>query len=856
MAPLFSLLVLKALFARPVARRPWRFIITVLGVATGVASILATMTATRAAVSSLSEGIEEVAGRARLEITQSGGMQESFLSKLRPLARDAVIAPVVEEFAMVPKLKDTIRVLGVDFFIDTQIRSFGAELKGNFSEEILNQALRGEGALVPERLAKELDISIGQKLTILSRSKPVDVAVLGLLRPSKLTSAWNRTILTDINYAQEIFGKNGRVDRIDLLPRGKLTTAQLQQNAKGYLEPGMRLEEPRTRGEQAANMVRALEFNLTALSGISLIVGAVLVATMLATSVVQRRPILALLRSLGATNRQIIAVILFEAFVIGLLGGVVGILGGYGGAQAAIANIRSTISVVVQGVPSSEIELPPTAIPLGLGVGILVSLIAAILPLREALRTPPIQGLRRERPKLLSSRSWMRASAAAVILLISSFVFSQLPPVGDLPYAALLSILALFVCVLVISSPALDAATRFIAKFDKSFGLILRMASAALSAGRTRAAWAAGAVGMAVALAIAITTMVGSFRTTVTDFLNQTIQSDVWIRPATAATGVHVGRLDPEIVNIALQQFGPDVVDPFHETWAFIGNKPVAVCGGEYRVVLRGAGLPFRDGRDPADVFREAIKNNTILINEPLANRFHVREGDLLKLTVPGGFFERRVEGVFYDYSRSEGMMVMDRSDYLSVFPDDGPKDMSLFLNPGESPEAARAKMIELLGGRFRVDILLNREIRSEGMRAFERTFEITRVLELVSRIVSIVAVITVLSALVDERRHDFALVRAVGGAKLQIIGTVVWQGAILGFVSIAGGILFGILGGIVLVKVVNLQSFGWTMRFALPWGDIASVASAVITTCVGAALVPAWLASRGTPRELLREDS
>jgi putative ABC transport system permease protein len=855
MPPPLPRLVILSLFLRPVVRRPWRFIITVLGVAAGVASVLSTIASSRAAVASLRDGVEEIAGRARLEISQPGGLSLELLSRLRPVARDAVIAPVVEEFAMMPRLRDTVRVLGIDPFVDMSIRNIQIDFGRGADEATLEMGFRGEGVFVPERLASELNLTVGQPFPLLARSRPLKLIILGLLRGGGVASAWNRTVVADYESVAEWFGKSGRVDRVDLLPRGQASVESLQKTVMPLLPAGVRVERPRDRAQQTEGMVRALEFNLTALSGISLLVGAVLVATTLATSVVQRRQFLALLRSLGATRTQIVASILLEALTIGLLGGILGVAGGVLGAESAMSRARATFSAVLQGIPATPVTLPPWAVALGLATGIVMSLLAAALPLVEALRTPPLQGLRRERPALMTRGQSARWIAGTILLLVISWGFAQMPPIGGLPYAALLSILALFAVTCSIASPALDAVSRLTSQWHISRFLIVRAAVATLSAGRVRAAWAAGAVGIAAALAISITTMVGSFRTTVADYVQQTIRSDVWIRPTVARTGVHAGRLDPEIVNIAMSELGPGIVDPFHETVAYLGGEPVALCAGVYGVIQKAAGLPFRDGRNPRDVFAQSIREGSIMINEPMANRFHLKEGDLLKLQIPGGTFERRIGGVFYDYSRSQGMVVIDRSDFLKIYPDDGPREIAFFLDPGSDATAVRRRLVELLGGKFQVDILLNREIRRDAMETFDRTFAITRALESVSRIVALIAVVTVLGALVEERMGDFALMRAVGASKFQIARSVVWQGLILGSISILSAVACGVLGGLVLVKVLNVQCFGWTMQFVPPWGEIATIAVSIALTCGAAALLPAWFACRKVPRDLLRED-
>jgi putative ABC transport system permease protein len=209
---------------------------------------------------------------------------------------------------------------------------------------------------------------------------------------------------------------------------------------------------------------------------------------------------------------------------------------------------------------------------------------------------------------------------------------------------------------------------------------------------------------------------------------------------------------------------------------------------------------------------------------------------------------------VFFDYSHQRGMVVIDRNDFLHYYPDDGPQELALFLPPGADPAAARDRLLSALGGRFQVEALLNRELRAEVVAIFDRTFAITRALQAVAAAVAVLAVLTVLFALLGERSRDLALLRAVGGSRGQVAAVVASQAALLGLSGAAGGLATGLAIGLVLVKVVNLQSFGWTLRFLPPWSALAATALLVTVACLLAGLAPALAAARMHPGEALRE--
>jgi putative ABC transport system permease protein len=286
-----------------------------------------------------------------------------------------------------------------------------------------------------------------------------------------------------------------------------------------------------------------------------------------------------------------------------------------------------------------------------------------------------------------------------------------------------------------------------------------------------------------------------------------------------------------------------------------VAGRPVTLGAGAMAVVARRAGLPFRGERDGRAVFLRTVRERGAVVNEPFANRFGVDVGDPIRVEAGGRAIVRTITGVFYDYSRQHGMVVIDLDDYLSVFPDDGPQEIGLFLPAGSDPAVARDRLLAALGGRFLVEAFLNRELRREVVAVFDRTFAITVALQAVAAVVAVIAVLTVLFALVNERRRDLAVLRAVGASRPQVVALVVTEAGLLGLAGVALGMATGALVGVVLVRVVNLQSFGWTLRLLLPASTLGVTALALLLGCLAAGLAPAALAARLMPQEELREE-
>ncbi len=839
----------RALWLRPLVMRPARALATVAGVAVGVASVVSTGLASRAAVASLTDDVRALSAGALLEVTRPGGVAPEVLGDLRELCGEVLAVPVIEGTALVERSGELARLLGVDLLLAHE-EAPGSLATGAGAPESAREALlAGNGCLLSAGAARRLGVGAGDDLALVVHSRPVALEIAALFEPPRFASAWERVLLVDVALAQELLGRS-RLDRIELWPRTEIAPDELAARAARLLPAGHGLAPPASRRAEGAALVRALSFNLTALAGVSVLVGAVLVGTTLATSVVERRGAIALLRSLGASRAQLAFGVWVEAGVVGLLGGAAGVALGSLGARAVLSDVRRSVASVAEEAVAGAVRLEPRWIAAGLALGCLTSLAAACLPLAEALRTPPVQGLRHELPARPGPRSWARRALALALLLAGAGASTRLPHPEGRPVWALLSAGLLLCTLLVLSGPLVELVGGVRAR-----AIPLRLAQAALLGARRRAAWAAGAVGIALALAVSMTTLVGSFRRTVVEWTEESMRPDLFVRPLASETGAAVGRLDPEVVRRAEALFGAENVDPFHQTTARFRGERVTLAGASFDLNVREGGVPFVDGRDSRAVFRAALEERSAVVNEPFARRFGVGRGNSLELATAGGTIEREIAGVYRDFSAHTGRVVLDVGDYLALHPDEGPENLGIFLPPDADVERARAALASDLGGRFALEILDGAELRAEVLSAFERTFAVTTGLQLVASLVAGLAVVLVLAALVRERARELAIVRVLGGSRAQLAGMVVGEAVLLGVAGAAGGLVVGLLVGYVLVAVVNPQSFGWTLRFAPP-ASVLWTAGAVVPACLLAGLAPAWLALRVTPQETLRESS
>lgn len=846
-----------ALFTRPVLRTPLRVLATVLGVAAGVASLVSTVVSSRAALASLTTGVEELAGANTLEVRRDGGLDEGELARLAPLATDAWIAPVVERIVLCPQLGDTVRLTGVDPLVDARVRAAvaapgAAAGSGTSDGAPVVDFLRGRGAYTSAALAREMGLAPGGTIELQVAGRTRAVPLLGTFPAPVGAAALERLVLVDVALAQRWTG--GRLDRIELVPRAGVDAAALEARAAALVDGGCRVGPPARRAAENAGVVRSLEFNLTALSGISLLVGGVLVATTLATSVVQRRRTISLLYALGASRAQIVRTLLLEGACIGLAGGVVGVLLGGASARFLTEGMRLTASTLVTSTRGANAELTWTDALIGVGLGLAAAVAASVVPILEGARTPPIQSLRAEAPAHMSAREFLRAVLLTATFVLLAVVCVRVPPWRELPVPALLGTLCLLGALFVATGPVLDVLGRA-AHARSSWPVTVRLACTGLSAGRRRAAWAAGAVGMAVALSMAIATNVVSFRETLWSWTRSSLHADLAVRPPHASNGLPVGELDSSIV-ARIEEFLPGAdVDPYRASAGSHAGARITIASLRYDVSARRAGSAMADGSDPRVALARARERGEVLVTDAGAHRFGWKTGDEIEFEAGGTSARARIGGVYLDYGDNLGIVLLDEPRYRALVPGDGPSFVDVYLPSGGDVGAARDRLRAALAPEYTVDVLDRDELHASVMSVFDQTFAITRALQAASTLVAILAVLTVLYALVAERSADLALLASLGASPGQVGSVVCVQAGLLGLVGAVGGVATGLVVGWVIVHVVNVQSFGWSLDFVPPWGTYASTVVIVGLACLAAGLVPARRALGGRLREALREE-
>ncbi len=821
-------------------RHPWQGALAVAGVALGVAVVVAVQLANASAERAFTRTAEALAGAATHQLTAgTAGIPEAFYSELRR-AGVRPSAPVVEGFVRGPG-EMPLRVLGIDPWAEAGVRD---SVRNATSAVDAGVWLTGRRSfIVLEEDARRLGVAAGDQLDVEVAGRAHRLAVAAVvLPPDRLTAEGLRdTLIMDIAAAQELLGRVGRLDRIDLvLPPEGLEVA---------LPDGVTLR-PVEAGIQALDeMTAAFRLNLTAFSLLSLLVGALLIYNAVSFSVVQRRPILGRLRAVGVGRGRLFTTILAEGLLLGALGAALGLPLGIALAELLLELVTRTISDLYFVLAVRDVALVPSAVAAALALGVGAAGVAAAVPAWEAASVAPRAALQRSALEG-RARRWAGAAACAGAALAITGAAALLFHAGGLVAAFFGIFLILAGSALVVPWAVARLATAAAAPAGWVAGSAGRMAARGVAAGLSRSGVAATALVVAVAAVVGVSVMIDSFRAGLSLWLDGTLAADVYISTP-SVTGDAPPLLDPALAG-RLRSL-PEVAAVTTTRYLRVPSPAGEVRLRAHDLDTAGrAGFRFKERDDRVWGAFEAGK--AALITEPFSFRHGLGIGDEIALMTPGGERRLPVAGVVYDYTTSQGAVLVGRSFYERHWreaaadgtsrPSEAVNALSVYGASGVETEALIRLLRDAAGTERMLRFRSDAEIRSISLDVFDRTFAITQVLRLLAVVVAAVGIFGALLALSLERVGEVAVLRALGLGSGQVWLLELSRTGLLGLFAGLLAVGPGLALAWALTAVINQRAFGWSLALQVdPW----LVAQAVVLAAAAALLAglyPAWRAA------------
>jgi putative ABC transport system permease protein len=490
------------------------------------------------------------------------------------------------------------------------------------------------------------------------------------------------------------------------------------------------------------------------------------------------------------------------------------------------------------------------------GIAMPLALAAAALPASEAARVTPMAAIRgADRLETRFSLGGRRLLVPAALIALGAWLAGR-PPVSGMPLGGFGAALAF-----VFAAASLVPAALFLlgragrAAMPRMFGVEGFLANGNLAGAIPRLSVSVAALAIGLSMMVAIAIMIGSFRETVVYWVGQTLRADLFVGPAARGGGVRDTGLTAEIEQVVRAHPAVESVDGFRSTTVTLNETPVVVNSGDLEVALTRGRLLFKAPAAADQAVRGAIGRDEVLASESFSLKHGRGVGDTIAVPTRAGPRRFRIAAVFFDYSNDRGVLLLDTPVFARHFGDLRPTGLAVYLRAGRAVDEVRTQLADALPPGSRVYIYTNADLRGEVLRIFDATFAITYALELIAIVVAIMGVAGTLLTLVIERRKELAVLRLIGADRAQVRRMVVLEGAMLGAVSQAIGLGVGVLLSLVLVYVVNVQSFGWTIQFHLPWRFLAQMSLLVLAATALSGLYPAYRASRMHASEQVTEE-
>ncbi len=829
------MLLLQRLILRPLWADRGRTITTLLSIALGVAVIFAMDIAGEAAAGSFKSSMETVSGQDDIEILATGGLPATLLAKLSLLPYPIRYSPRIEDFAIVNSSR-AVTLVGVDVFANALL------IEGQTEAEPTQSG--AHGIFTTTSLGKK-----GDTLRLQINDQPLSYKILGTIDASQVNGD---LILMDLEDAEAVTNRLNRLDRILIsLPENeKQNVDQWVEKLQPHIPAGATIRPIGARKEENRKMLEAFRWNLRVLSYIALMVGAFLIYNTISVSVVRRRAEIGIVRAVGGTRRLMTLAFLAEAAVFGLAGGALGLVMGRLLAEGAVKLVGLTVQALYVSSTAAPVEFNLGAAAVSLGTGLAVSLLAALAPALEAGQIAPTEAMARGRIDTNLQQASSRNLVYAAALLVIALALCQLPPIFNKPFGGYLATLAL-VAAGSLSAPSLiQFGGRHIAGLG---GVQSLLAGRSLAGALRRSSVLVAALATAIAMMTSVGIMVGSFRETMLTWIDTQIRADFYLRPAGMAAVDRHPTIAEEVAKRIEALPGVLAVDRFRAYTIRYNGLPVTLAGGDVQAQMRYGRTALRSG-DQKDAIEAMLKGEAVIVSEPFSEKHRVKVGD--KLTIPLGT-ERpsfRIAGIFRDYSSENGYIILDHSIIKKFLPADEASNLAVYT----SPDADRVKLRQQIEAAYtprRIVVFENRALRNEAVRIFDQTFAVTYALEAVAVFVAVMGVAGAMLALIIDRRREIGLLRFLGAAASQVRGIILFEAAFIGLFSQIIGVVSGALVSLVLIFVINKQSFGWTIEFHTPVLALLSALAFTYVATVIAGLYPARIATRLNPIEVMHEE-
>lgn len=861
---------------------------TIAGVALGVAVLVAVVLVNRGILGSFSESLDQISGRVHLEVRGGDtGLPEELLDSVRgvPGVRAASVAiqrsldvavPLAEGTSSAVAAEqgsDSLAILAVNFTEDQRV----LELLYNLSpEQVAKKPGKEPNAAAPtaddfddplaaldvprqivvsELFARRQNKNKGETVALLTPDGEAPFTLFAITPTTGPQKAFGGNLaLMDYMDAQEVFGLQGRVDRIDICvddPQRKGRVEEVAAAVRNKLGDAYTVESPSKRQQRQQTLLRTFHLALSVGAGVSLIVGMFLIYHTLSISVAQRRQEIGILRAAGATRRQIVQLFTLEGAAVGLLGSALGVAIGRVLATFMLEQATGSISEVYVKVRATDVHLDALVVVGALVTGVVSACLASLWPAWQASQLSPVETIRTVAFDFHTTPSlrWGPREFAAVGAFALAPIVMHGPPIGGFPYFGLASLFCVVLGATLLARWFLLLSHRLLGPAATAlFGLEGRLAADNVSRGATKASVTVASLMVGLSMVLASSIMTHSIQHSIDTWIEQAVPADLFVTSGSSKGGIQNQPVRPELAEAIAQVPGVRAVDRVRLRNIDYQNTQILLLAldVELRFSQHSKFWPFVSTLGGVqEVVRRMRAGEGVVIAQTLAHRYGLQTGGQLALQTPGGQKSFLILGTITDYSSDQGAVFLDRSLYTRVWQDELVDTFEPYLQPGADAQEVRRAILASHGRKYRLHVLTNSEFRAEIQAMIGRIFRVTRALELVTIAISLLSVVNTLLTAVLDRMREIGVLRAIGLLRRQLSRMIVVESLCLSLVGATVGLGVGVVNGWLVLNAVNRQDTGWDVATKVPWETTGIYLAALVVVGALAALYPARVAGR-----------
>ncbi|MBM4341917.1 MAG: ABC transporter permease [Deltaproteobacteria bacterium] len=875
--------LLRTVSLRRFAEHRLRTAMTALGVALGVAVLVAVVATNKSILASLRDTLGHVSGKVHLEVKGGDtGLPEDTLDRVRGLPEVAHAAVAIQRTLDLatradsqmagPDDGETLAILAVNFTEDPEVLravyglardQIGQRDKGPVAaaptaddfDNPLEMLDRPRQVIVSDKLAGRLGKRKGDTVALMTRDGEQPFTIYAVTPATGPQKAFGGNLaVMDYLDAQEVFGLEGRVDRIDVVLRDAESAGALDRAARAIaaaLGGKYEVESPSARAGRQQQVLRTFSISLTVGAGVALMVGMFLIYHTMSISVAQRRSEIGVLRATGATRGQVVALFTLEGAVYGVVGSGLGIGLGLGLARLMMQQAAASLSDIYVRVHTSEVTIDAATLTLAVVGGLCSATVAALWPAWRASSLSAVETIRTTAydPHGAPDLRWTRREWAGLGSLALVPLAAGGPVVFGFPWFGFVAMFFVLLGATLLGRwcvVALQHGTTGLA--SALFGIEGRLAADNLGRGASKAAVTVAALMVGLSMVIASSTLTHSFVQSIDRWVEQAVPADLFVTSNARLGGIKNQPLKPELGDQIAGISGVLGVDKVRLRNIDYRNTQILLLSVDVRLrfALKSTSWEFSSWTgDRATLVRRLQAGEGVLISETLAHRFGIAPGGTVQLQTAAGRVDFPVLAAIVDYSSDQGAVFIDRNLYLRHWQDDLVDTFEPYLDAKTTPEAVRAEIVRRFGRSHRLFVLTNAEFRVEIKRMIDQLFSVMRALELVTILISLLSVVNTLLTSILDRTREIGVLRAIGMVRGQLGRMILVESLLLGVVGAIIGTLVGAANGYLMLEVISKQDNGWQLPMRVDVPVAAAYCAALVGVAVLAGVYPARVAGR-----------